>query len=59
MLGRNQHLIIGILATFKTGATYVPIDPLYLVAASILFSKIVVVTPVLRRVILSLNYLKI
>nr|AQH32481.1 hybrid polyketide synthase/peptide synthetase [Fischerella sp. CENA161] len=29
MLGRNQHLIIGILAIFKTGATYVPIDPQY------------------------------
>ncbi|MDZ8138069.1 MAG: amino acid adenylation domain-containing protein [Nostoc sp. DedQUE04] len=28
-LGRNQNLIIGILATFKTGATYVPIDPQY------------------------------
>ncbi|MBD2776534.1 non-ribosomal peptide synthetase/type I polyketide synthase [Iningainema tapete] len=26
-LGRNQNLIIAILATFKTGATYVPIDP--------------------------------
>lgn len=28
-IGRNQNLIIGILATFKTGATYVPIDPQY------------------------------
>ncbi|MBG1268402.1 non-ribosomal peptide synthetase/type I polyketide synthase [Nostoc sp. WHI] len=29
ILGRNQNLIIGILATFKTGATYVPIDSEY------------------------------
>ena len=29
ILGRNQNLIIAILATFKTGATYVPIDPQY------------------------------
>ncbi|MGV0106436.1 non-ribosomal peptide synthetase/type I polyketide synthase [Nostoc sp. DSM 114160] len=28
-IGRNQNLIIAILATFKTGATYVPIDPQY------------------------------
>lgn len=29
IIGRNQNLIIGILATFKSGATYVPIDPEY------------------------------
>nr|AGZ05272.1 McyE [Nostoc sp. 152] len=29
ILGRNQNLIIGILAAFKIGATYVPIDPEY------------------------------
>ena len=29
MLQRNHNLIIGILATFKTGATYVPIDSQY------------------------------
>ncbi|MDB9362256.1 amino acid adenylation domain-containing protein [Nodularia spumigena CS-588/02] len=29
IIGRNQNLIIAILATFKTGATYVPIDPEY------------------------------
>jgi microcystin synthetase protein McyE len=28
-IGRNQNLIIAILATFKTGAIYVPIDPQY------------------------------
>ncbi len=29
MMGRNQNLIISILAIFKTGATYVPIDAEY------------------------------
>ncbi|MHC5820892.1 MAG: amino acid adenylation domain-containing protein, partial [Nostoc sp.] len=29
IIGRNQNLIIAILATFKIGATYVPIDPQY------------------------------
>jgi microcystin synthetase protein McyE len=29
ILERNQNLIIGILAAFKSGATYVPIDPEY------------------------------
>ncbi|MBW4432007.1 MAG: amino acid adenylation domain-containing protein [Pelatocladus maniniholoensis HA4357-MV3] len=29
MTGRNQNLIISILAIFKIGATYVPIDPQY------------------------------
>ncbi|OYE03398.1 hybrid non-ribosomal peptide synthetase/type I polyketide synthase [Nostoc sp. 'Peltigera membranacea cyanobiont' 232] len=29
IIGRNQNLIIGILAAFKTGAIYVPIDPQY------------------------------
>ncbi|MCW5313963.1 amino acid adenylation domain-containing protein [Nostoc sp. KVJ3] len=29
ILGRNQNLIIGILAAFKLGVTYVPIDPQY------------------------------
>jgi microcystin synthetase protein McyE len=29
MLQRDHDLIIGILATFKTGATYVPIDSQY------------------------------
>ncbi|MFN6527753.1 non-ribosomal peptide synthetase/type I polyketide synthase [Nostoc sp. ChiSLP03a] len=28
-IGRNQNLIIAILATFKTGVIYVPIDPQY------------------------------
>lgn len=29
VMGRNQNVIISILATFKTGATYVPIDSQY------------------------------